>query len=80
MIAEEQAQKYIQRVSHSDEVVVKFGRQQDILFSGRIENAELQAAQGVHYVYVEAVSFTANMDVEKRSRSFQDANMTYERY
>ncbi|CAM5203397.1 hypothetical protein LSPH26S_03192 [Lysinibacillus sphaericus] len=77
MIAEEQAQKYIQRVSHSDEVVVKFGRQQDILFSGRIENAELQAAQGVHYVYVEAVSFTANMDVEKRSRSFQDANMTY---
>ncbi|ERI10664.1 DUF6531 domain-containing protein [Aneurinibacillus aneurinilyticus] len=77
MIAEEQAQKYIQRVSHTDEVVVKFGREQDILFSGRIENAELQAAQGVHYVSVEAVSFTANMDIEKRSRSFQDVNMTY---
>ncbi|WP_445477719.1 RHS repeat-associated core domain-containing protein [Lysinibacillus irui] len=77
MIAEEQAQKYIQRVSHTDEVVVKFGREQGILFSGRIENAELQAVQGVHYVLVEAVSFTANMDIEKRSRSFQDANMTY---
>ncbi len=77
MIAEEQAQKYIQRVSHTDEVVVRFGRERDILFSGRIENAELQASQGVHYVSVEAVSFTANMDIEKRSRSFQDANMTY---
>ncbi|MEG0260436.1 MAG: DUF6531 domain-containing protein, partial [Lysinibacillus sp.] len=77
MIAEEQAQKYIQQVSHTDEVVVKFGRGRDILFSGRIENAELQASQGVHYVSVEAVSFTANMDIMKRSRSFQDANMTY---
>ncbi|MET4561964.1 RHS repeat-associated protein [Lysinibacillus parviboronicapiens] len=77
MIAEEQAQKYIQRVSHTDEVVVKFGRERDILFSGRIENAELQASQGVHYVSVEAVSFTANMDIEKRSRSFQDVSMTY---
>lgn len=77
MIAEEQAQKYIQQVSHTDEVVVKFGRDKDILFSGRIENAELQASQGVHYVSVEAISFTANMDIEKRSRSFQDANMTY---
>ncbi|MGE7912651.1 DUF6531 domain-containing protein [Lysinibacillus xylanilyticus] len=77
MIAEEQAQKYIQRVNHTDEVVVKFGRESAILFSGRIENAELQASQGVHYVSVEAVSFTANMDIAKRSRSFQDANMTY---
>ncbi|QPQ30160.1 DUF6531 domain-containing protein [Lysinibacillus sp. JNUCC 51] len=77
MIAEEQAQKYIQRVNHTDEVVVKFGRDSAILFSGRIENAELQASQGVHYVSVEAVSFTANMDIAKRSRSFQDANMTY---
>ena len=77
MIAEEQAQKYIQRVNQTDEVVVKFGRDSAILFSGRIENAELQASQGVHYVSVEAVSFTANMDIAKRSRSFQDANMTY---
>ncbi len=77
MIAEEQAQKYIQRVNHTDEVVVKFGRDSAILFSGRIENAELQASQGVHYVSVEAVSFTANMDIAKRSRSFQDVNMTY---
>ncbi|HBT72968.1 MAG TPA: hypothetical protein DEB37_12180, partial [Lysinibacillus sp.] len=77
MIAEEQAQKYIQRVSHTDEIVVKFGRDKSILFSGRIENAELQASQGVHTVTVEAVSFTANLDIEKRSRSFQDANMTY---
>ncbi|WP_053486142.1 DUF6531 domain-containing protein [Lysinibacillus sp. FJAT-14745] len=77
MIAEEQAQKYIQRVNHTDEVVVKFGQDSAILFSGRIENAELQASQGVHYVSVEAVSFTANMDIAKRSRSFQDANMTY---
>ncbi|MFJ7888352.1 DUF6531 domain-containing protein [Lysinibacillus xylanilyticus] len=77
MIAEEQAQKYIQRVNHTDEVVVKFGRDSAILFSGRIENAELQASQGVHYVSVEAVSFTADMDIAKRSRSFQDANMTY---
>ncbi|OXS70189.1 hypothetical protein B1B04_18655 [Lysinibacillus sp. KCTC 33748] len=77
MIAEEQAQKYIQRVNHTDEVVVKFGKESAILFSGRIENAELQASQGVHYVSVEAVSFTADMDIAKRSRSFQDANMTY---
>lgn len=34
-------------------------------------------AQGIHYVSVEAVSFTANMDIMKRSRSFQDTNMTY---
>jgi len=77
MIAEEQAQKYIQRVNQTDEVVVKFGRDNAVLFSGRIENAELQASQGVHYVSVEAVSFTANMDIAKRSRSFQDVNMTY---
>ncbi|MEC1180000.1 RHS repeat-associated core domain-containing protein [Metasolibacillus meyeri] len=77
MIAEEQAQRYIQQVSHTDEVVVKFGQHQSILFSGRVEQAELQVVQGIHYIAVEAISFTADMDIAKRSRSFQDATLTY---
>ena len=79
IIEQEQAQNYIQRVSNTDEVVVKFGRDRDILFSGRIENAELQASQGVHYVTVEAVSFTANMDIVKHSQlKHQNSDCSYQ--
>ena len=48
------------------------------IFSGLVERVKLVRRDNIDYVEVEVVSGTILMDREKRKRSFQDVNKTYE--
>ncbi|GAA0135342.1 hypothetical protein YSY43_21820 [Paenibacillus sp. YSY-4.3] len=47
------------------------------LFCGIVRNIAVKAVRGVYHLEVEAVSHTFELDVKKRSRSFQNKSMTY---
>ncbi|MCT4508154.1 MAG: phage late control D family protein, partial [Tepidibacter sp.] len=49
----------------------------EILFTGFIDNLEIEMENGVYYIIVKAISSTILLDIKKRTRSFQDKNMTY---
>ncbi|MBG9943115.1 contractile injection system protein, VgrG/Pvc8 family [Brevibacillus formosus] len=47
------------------------------LFAGIVLEIGIKAVRDVYYLYVEAVSPTYNLDVKRKSRSFQNKAMTY---
>lgn len=49
----------------------------DILFQGMVQDVEVTAIQGSYYMEVHAVSHSYLLDVGKKSRSFQDKQMKY---
>lgn len=48
-----------------------------ILFQGMVRDVEVKAVQGLHYMEVYAVSYSYLLDVEKKSRTFQNKQMSY---
>lgn len=46
------------------------------LFNGIISNVKVTVNKEVHHLYIEAYSGTYLMDIARKSRSFQDTNMT----
>ncbi len=66
----------------ADETVMITGRDnntatEQILFSGVIESLELAEEGGYAVLCLKAVSHTWKMDIQKKSRSFQNVSMTY---
>jgi len=47
------------------------------IFKGIIVNIGVKVVRGVYYIEAEAVSYTYNLDVQFKSRSFQNKAMTY---
>lgn len=52
---------------------------EEVLFLGMVQNVEVSAVLGSYYMEVYGISHSYELDVEKKSRSFQDKNMTYEK-
>lgn len=49
----------------------------DILFQGMVQNVEIKSIQGTYYIEVYAISHSYLLDVERKSRSFQNKKMPY---
>lgn len=54
------------------------GEEAEILFSGILSDICLEKNSGVDFVRIEGKSYSWLMDLTKRSRSFQDAQMSYQ--
>lgn len=80
IIEEDRKDHYIK--ASDDETQVKVfitddaGNRQPI-FRGIALDVEVKIVNGVHYILVEAVSHTYQLDVKRRSRSFQNPKLTY---
>lgn len=48
-----------------------------ILFQGMVQDVKVKALQGVYYMEVYAISHSYLLDVEKKSRTFQNKKMSY---
>ncbi|MDR3288011.1 MAG: phage late control D family protein [Peptococcaceae bacterium] len=48
-----------------------------ILFQGLVRELEIQTGQGSRFIELQAVSCSYVLDIERKSRSFQNKNMTY---
>lgn len=51
---------------------------EEVLFIGTVECAELKQEGQYTVLIVKALSFTWKIDIERKSRSFQDLSMTYQ--
>ena len=58
-------------------MVKSSGGKSDILFQGMVQDIEVKAIQGSYYIEVYAVSYSYLLDVEKKSRTFQNRQMSY---
>ncbi|GIP59577.1 contractile injection system protein, VgrG/Pvc8 family [Paenibacillus woosongensis] len=80
IIEEERKDHYIK--ASDDETQVKVfitdnaGKREPI-FRGIALDVEVKIVNGIHYITVEAVSHTYQLDVKRRSRSFQNPKLTY---
>jgi hypothetical protein len=68
----------IRSVSAKAGMSVRYGSENRVLFKGMILNVRIDKEGGLSHIKVDAVSHSYKTDIEKRSRSFQDASMTYE--
>lgn len=80
VIAEENRERYIRASDEETEVKAfvrdKSGKRQ-ALFRGIALNVEEKVVHGVHYLTFEAISHTYQLDIKRRSRSFQNPRLTY---
>lgn len=75
IIKEEEKDKYIEKVSEKKSLIVK--AEKEVIFYGMIKNATVEQEGGFYYLSVEGISNTFQMDIKKKTRSFQNKNMTY---
>lgn len=57
---------------------IKLYGKRELLFHGMVGQINLAHEGGLFTILLEAVSATARLDAEKKSRSFQDIRVTYE--
>lgn len=80
IVDEEKKDSYV-RLSSSNTVVEITQVNEEggswVLFSGLILNLSVSVNRGVHILEVEGVSHTHELDIRKKSRSFQNHSMTY---
>lgn len=53
------------------------GGKSSILFQGMVQDVKVKAIQGLYYMEVYAISYSYLLDVEKKSRTFQNKKMPY---
>ncbi|AJG99817.1 phage tail protein [Clostridium beijerinckii] len=81
VISDENLDKYVEEAD--DETTIKISVKDDEgsiidLFQGVISNIGIDASNDVRTLEIEALSKTVLMDIEKKSRTFQNENDTYE--
>ncbi len=54
------------------------GKEKSIIFTGIIENVRTTNENGIYYLELEAASSSSILDKEEKTRSFQDAEMSYD--
>lgn len=80
LLPEEKKDSYVKNSSQGCNVCLLFkdaGREQNILFQGMVQDIKIEVIQGSYYIEVYAISYSYLLDVEKKSRSFQDKKMSY---
>lgn len=64
--------------SFDDEIhVYEVGESNKTIFKGLVTGIETKKVNGVYYAEIQATSGSFRLDIKKKSRSFQDKNMTY---
>jgi hypothetical protein len=71
------ARDIVQKLPEKKQLTVNYGENNKILFKGVILNARVDQEGGLSYITVHAASASYQTDIEKNSRSFQDASMMY---
>lgn len=79
LLPEEKKDSYVKNSSQGCNVCLslKDDGEQDILFQGMVQDIKVEVIQGSYYIEVYAISYSYLLDVEKKSRSFQNKKMSY---
>lgn len=74
---EVQSADILKQTLEGKEVYISVEEESKKIFSGIIQRASIQEAGGTFLLQIEATSGTILLDLEEKSRSFQDVSMTY---
>ena len=81
IIPEEKKDEYVPNSQYTDQIKVeqyKDGSLVRTLFSGQLSSIQVKAHDDIHYLIIEALSYTYDMDLAFERRSYQDESMTYD--
>ena len=62
----------------SDKIFVYEGEEESVLFNGIVKSVKTNHYNGNYYLEIEGITFSSKLDIKIKSRSFQNASMTYE--
>lgn len=81
LLSEEVKDSYVKNCRQGSEVSVsiKNSEKDGVLFCGIIKDIEVNVVQGTYYMKLYAVSYSYLLDLEKKSRTFQDKQNTYDK-
>ncbi|MFX3633296.1 MAG: contractile injection system protein, VgrG/Pvc8 family [Candidatus Pristimantibacillus sp.] len=80
MVPEEKKDSYVEMTDANTQIEISQINEDGTvspLFCGIVLSIEIKAIRGVYYIEVEGVSHSYKLDTKRKSRSFQDRNMTY---
>ncbi|HYH04005.1 MAG TPA: hypothetical protein VEC37_12955, partial [Bacillota bacterium] len=80
IVPETKRDSYVEDADGKTEIEVRLGGvtvKNPTLFKGQVANIKVKTVRDVFFLEVEAVSSTYDLDVKRKSRSFQNAAMTY---
>ncbi|MCX7746232.1 MAG: contractile injection system protein, VgrG/Pvc8 family [Clostridia bacterium] len=80
IVPEGQRDRYVELTESKTEITVDCideGAGNTNLFRGIATNVEIKSVRDIYYIEVEALSFTYDLDIKLKSRSFQDEGMIY---
>ncbi|KJD42584.1 nucleic acid/nucleotide deaminase domain-containing protein [Paenibacillus terrae] len=80
IIPDAHLEKYIETVSSQDSIQVfqKNGSRDIPIFSGMVSNMSIHAVRDTYVAEVEGISHTFDLDVKRRSQSYQNRSTTYD--
>lgn len=80
VIPEEKKDKYVEKASTKDKIeVVQLAEGSTVrtLFKGIVSNIGVKCVRGIYYIDIECLSYTYDMDIKRKCRSFQNNDMLY---
>lgn len=79
IVPEEKLDQYVERADENErvEVFVQEGDRKHVLFQGVVTKLSVHAVRDVRSITIEAYSATFQMDVAKKTRSFQNKQLAY---
>ena len=81
VVSEEKGKEHVTKSKHTDKIEIeqyKDGEFVRLLFIGQLYSINVEARNDVHHLNVKALSYTYDMDIERKRRSYQEPSMTYE--
>lgn len=81
LLPEEKKDSYVQRCTGESNISLAYIRpdgSEYVLFQGLVSDIQVQNINGTYYMDVSAVSYSYLLDIEKRTRTFQQKGMSYE--
>lgn len=80
LLSEDVKDNYVKNCRQGSDVSLykKNSENNNVLFCGIVKDIEVSLAQGSYYMELYAVSYSYLLDIEKKSRTFQDKQKTYD--
>lgn len=80
LLSEEIKDNYVKKCRQGSEIslCIKSSENDGVLFCGVVNDIEVSVVQGSYYMELYAVSYSYLLDIEKKSRTFQDKKKTYD--
>ncbi|WP_242860860.1 DUF6531 domain-containing protein, partial [Defluviitalea phaphyphila] len=77
IVPDYEKEKYALEINLDDKIKVVNLEDENVIFCGSVDDICIKMVNNVYYIEIEAVSYTYDLDIKKKYRSFQDLNMTY---